>query len=282
MLSRAGIAPTLCINRLLLLCGYLMVFGVSGCTLFPKQLWRSVPEANLKNPVVKILCLWEPSEGRDPQGMPCRGFAGQVLFLGNKGGLPVQVHGEVSIYVFDDHGTLEEQAKPVHVFVFNEDAWNRHMKVSTFGPSYYVFVPYTRPGGYEAVCSVRVKLSPPDGPAVFSDAANIPLSGKPRPETSVEATAKVPEEKAPTIRTTSIPLDSLHTHPADHAWDEERARQLLEQFLLQQIEKDQQSGSDSQRFSEFPSYDGAEHDSWPRLRIKAQQLLKGDETESTN
>jgi hypothetical protein len=221
-----------------------------GCATLDIPWFHSVPEASAKNPVVKILCLWEPSEGRDPNGLPCRGFAGQVLFLGNHGGTPVKVQGDVAIYVFDDFGTPEEQARPLHVFEFKGGSWDRHLKVGTFGPAYHVFVPYTRPGGYEANCSLRIKLTPYDGaPVVYSDPSNLPLKGKPRPfsagtdqgsSTASESGPKLPPP--PQVRTTSIPLDHRNTEVPASPLADERTRHMLESLLQSQLEEPSVSG----------------------------------------
>jgi hypothetical protein len=150
----------------------------SGCATlqFPWDRDR-FPQATAGNPVVKIVCLWEPAEGRDPEGLPCRGFAGQLIFLSSRHALPVKVDGDVRIYLFDDIGTPEDQAKPLRQFDFTCEAWNQHLSRSAVGPTYSVFVPYVRRGQYNAKCTLRVRLTPKVGPPVFSDATTLPLRG---------------------------------------------------------------------------------------------------------
>lgn len=250
-----------------LLIVWLTVCWSAGCATLEIPWLNQVPEASAKNPVVKILSLWEPSEGRDPQGLPCRGFAGQVLFLGNKGGTPVKVQGDVSIYVFDDFGTVEEQSRPLHVFEFKGGSWERHLKVGTLGPAYHVFVPYTRPGGYEANCSIRIKYLPADGsPVVFSDPSNLPLKGKPRPVALPASPAPSPAEDAgpnlpppPQVRTTSIPLDPARADSPISPLAETKTRQILESFLQQQL-----NHSDAT----------PESDERPRLRFDGQRVKR--------
>jgi hypothetical protein len=211
----------------------------AGCATFDVPWFDRVPEASAKNPVVKVMCMWEPAEGRDPNGLPCRGFAGQILFLGNKGGVPVKVHGDVKIYVFDDFGTVEEQATPLHVYNF-EGSWDRHLKVGTFGPAYHVFVPYTRRGQFEANCALRLQLQPPDGPAIYSDMCDINLKGKARDQLPEAATAdaQLPAQPpAPQTRTTTIPLDRRYEEPRITPLDTERANRLLEEFLRKQTQE---------------------------------------------
>jgi hypothetical protein len=229
------------------------ILALSGCATLHFPWDDKVPEASAKNPVMQITCLWEPSEGRDPSGAPCRGFAGQILFLGNKGGMPVKVDGSVMVYVFDDQGASEEQAAPIHQYSFDFGAWNRHLRVGTLGPTYHVFIPYTRTGVHEAVCSLRLKLTNKDGSVIYSDPSEIPLQGKKRnavPAAEVIAHhGKRPEgESSDGPRTITIPLNGRE--PSDpttnEEFDQERANFLLQQFLLEQTKRDmdraQQSG----------------------------------------
>ncbi len=160
--------------------------GFSGCATLQLP-WdkNRVPQASSQNPAVRIVCLWEQAEGRDPDGLPCRGFAGQILFLANRNAMPVKVQGDVRIYLFDDVGTPDDQSKPLRQFDFTSDAWQVHLTKSAIGPSYSVFVPYVRRGRHNAQCSLRVRLTPKDGPVIFSEVAALPLRG---PETSSETT----------------------------------------------------------------------------------------------
>ncbi|HUG89967.1 MAG TPA: hypothetical protein VML55_03980 [Planctomycetaceae bacterium] len=167
-----------------------LLAGCSGGRLFMWP-WQKgqIPTASPKNPVHRIVCMWEPSEGRGPDGLPARGFAGQVLFFTRTSSTPVKVEGDVSVYVFDDQGPPAEQARPIHQFNFQHtpegDAWNRHLTIGTLGPSYNVFIPYTRRGRHQARCMVQVRFAPPDGggmplengKAIFSDMTMVVLPG---------------------------------------------------------------------------------------------------------
>ena len=204
-----------------------MYLSTVGCASLHFPLGaEKMEKASARNPVVQILCLWQPSEGRDPEGMPCRGFAGQILFLANRGSLPVQVNGDLRIYLFDDQGTSEEQAAPIRQYDFDSKSWAIHLTKGTLGPTYSVFVPYTRRGSFEAKCALRVRFSPAEGPAIFSDMAAISLDGRKKAVT--EPTDRVsPVEDAKTraesvsaaIRRTTtftmdgqvVPSDSLDT-----------------------------------------------------------------------
>lgn len=145
------------------------------------------PRASAKNPVAQILCLWEPSRGRDADGMPCRGFAGQIIFLGNRNAAPVAIDGSMRFYVFTDGGNLEERTTP-RMWDFDSESWNRHMTVSALGPTYSVFIPFTGDQTTQVTCSVRARLTPEVGQVTFSETASVILPGRKTVNSVEEAT----------------------------------------------------------------------------------------------
>ena len=204
-----------------LICGGLLLMSI-GCATLQLPFGKDrMQKATVRNPVVQIVCIWEPSQGRDPSGMPCRGFAGQILFLAGRNSLPVQVEGDVRIYLFDDQGTPDEQTKPMHQYDFDSRSWERHLTQGTLGPTYSVFVPYTRRGFHEAKCALRVRLKSGDQVAVFSDMASIPLDGRTTKTSDIEGQVPTVEEaKAATEavsqtmrRTTTISMNGETAKP---------------------------------------------------------------------
>lgn len=196
--------------------GWLLFAGVGCATLNLAHMdWRS-RKATARNPAIRVVCLWEPAEGRDPKGVPCQGFAGQILFLNSKS-LPVTVEGQVRIYLFDNQGSSEDQSKPVHQFDFDSGSWAQHYSYGTLGPAYNVFIPYTRRNISEATCDLRLRLTPDAGPVVFSDMTSIELlgfnKGKPVSKPSINdprVEETVPEDLTSVNqrrRTTTIALD---------------------------------------------------------------------------
>ncbi|HEY4258604.1 MAG TPA: hypothetical protein VGM98_00530 [Schlesneria sp.] len=168
------------VNRTIscLLAVWLLTTTVGCATINLSKIDFRSRKASARNPAIKIVCLWEPAEGRDPKGIPCQGFAGQILFLTGTS-LPVSVQGDVKVYLFDDHGTAEEQAKPLHEFNFDGEAWSQHYSYGSLGPCYNVFIPYMRKGVNDATCALRLRLTPPEnqGPALFSEMTSIELLG---------------------------------------------------------------------------------------------------------
>jgi len=156
-----------------------LLLTAAGCaTLNLAHIDLRSRKATANNPVVKVVCIWEPAEGIDPKGVPCQGFAGQILFL-NSTSLPVSVDGDVKVYLFDDKGPPEKQAEPLHAFNFDGPSWAPHYTYGTLGPAYSVFIPYMRRDVSHATCALRVRFTPKYGPKnpVFSDMASIQLVG---------------------------------------------------------------------------------------------------------
>jgi hypothetical protein len=197
------------------LLGIAFSFCLNGCAAFPDFLKADRPRvATSSYPVTQILCLWQPGEGRDPDGLPCRGFAGQVIFLTNREPTPVVPDGDVRIYVFDDLRQADDPSKPLRQYDFTDDSWSIHRRDSTLGPTYHVFIPYPRKGLHEALCSLRVRLTPPRGQAVFSDMVSVTLKGRDRmPEGSIQSEYTIAPSASPNAeaearrKTTTIALD---------------------------------------------------------------------------
>lgn len=212
------------------LCG-LLAMTASGCSGVPLLKWgkHEIPAATEANPAVRVIGIWEPSEGQGLEGVPSRGFAGQILFFTRGSNSPVRVDGDVRIYLFDDQGTPEEQAKPIHQFDFKDKAWTVHLQNGTLGPSYHVFIPYTRRHPYQCRCSLRVRLTPESGAPVFSDTVQITLPGpargdeKPKHPLAPELASKPPEEFGASVEHRTIRPNKM-----------EEAAEILAEFKQKQ------------------------------------------------
>ncbi|QDT37952.1 hypothetical protein [Stratiformator vulcanicus] len=166
----------------LLIVAALCVMSLCSCAelSFLRLSKQKVPhEATAADPAVECLCVWQPAEGKGVNGLPTRGFAGQILFFTRSNNTPVSVNGQSRIYVFDDGGTPDEQVKPLHQFDFEPGVWDAHLHYGMLGPTYNVFVPYTREGDRTAKCQLQVRFTPSDGSQpLFSEKATITLPSK--------------------------------------------------------------------------------------------------------
>jgi hypothetical protein len=186
----------------------------AGCTSLDLNIADFGREIDRTAGVADIVCLWEPAEGVGMDGLPTRGFAGQILFFVKGQSEPVKVNGDVRIYVFDDQGTEEEQKRPLHEFNFPADAWNIYLSPTNLGTAYQVFVPYTRKGGMQANCALRVRLAATDRMPVFSKLANVALPGRVAPTTTKDTAA--PSPLAPGTDAAGPDLEALMKQAAVH------------------------------------------------------------------
>lgn len=164
--------------QLLLLAVVVMASGCQQMLKLRPGMGRPTPEASAAHPVFEAICLWEQGEGNGLDGLPTRGFVGQVMFFAHGIDVPVRVDGDLMVYVFDDVGTEEEQQKPIHQFEFNSVAMKAFLTETNVGTAYQFFIPYTRKGAQKATCSLRVRLTPKTGNPVYSKMSSIVLAGK--------------------------------------------------------------------------------------------------------
>jgi hypothetical protein len=165
----------------------LMVTGPGCASLDLFNFKDKVPTADAEHPAIEVLAIWQAAEGPGLGGVPTRGFAGQIFFFTQDRAQPVAVDGKARIYVFDDHGTVEQQARPLRQFDFDRQSWTAHLQSSKLGPTYGVFIPYPSNDYHQAVCSLRVRFTPMKGRPLYSQASTIVLPGPPaksEPETA--------------------------------------------------------------------------------------------------
>src|SRR5580704_5949907 len=181
-----------------LLAAVLMVSG-PGCASMQLLNLKTdkVPTADAEHPAIEVLAVWQAAEGPGIGGIPTRGFAGQLFFFTQDRAAPVAVDGKARIYVFDDHGSAEQQARPLRQFDFDRQSWTAHLQSSKLGPTYGVFIPYPRNDYHQAVCSLRVRFTAPKCRPLYSPSSTIALPGPPLN----------PETPTPTVQ--ASPLDSL-------------------------------------------------------------------------
>ena len=174
-----GAAGTYVLRITLLIMASCIVLTGCASTGFLSSLNASkqFTKATAACPAVRCLCVWQTAEGFDDEGKPCRGVAGQVFFFTRDNDNPVVVEGDTKVFLFDDQGTREEQGKPIHQLDIPSEQWKTLLTATQFGPAYRLFVPYTRKGRHHAELAVRVRLTPAQGPVVFSDIASIDLPG---------------------------------------------------------------------------------------------------------
>lgn len=236
-------------NLLKPVCALVMLLLVStsitGCTSLAVTNWNWMSPkkfATAKKPVIEILALWEPAEGKGVDGMPTRGFSGQIMFFQHGNSSPVYAKGEVMIHLYDDQGDLKEQSKPLHQYKFESGAWQVHAADSTLGPSYQVFIPYVRKGRKQVECALRVQLSQENAPEIYSSMISVKLDGttpkeskqtlaqqKPNAKSKVTVDTLARRESGKQLVISSEHQPSRQTHP-------DTVQQEIQQVMAEVIE----------------------------------------------
>jgi hypothetical protein len=159
----------------------MLIAGIcTGCagTSFIKSPGQFLTERRQKirqQSATRILCLWEAAEGQGLDGRPSRGFAGQILFFGSRDAAPIPVHGTVRIFEYENYDRDDTNPKPIHVFVFEDAAWNVHRAESTVGQAYNVFLPYVKRHKGLAACALKVEFVSDNGRTISSPITEITL-----------------------------------------------------------------------------------------------------------
>ena len=215
------------LSRTLLLLAAIALCAVSGCssgTLLhtPRQIVRDpgrlIGRPRIEQNIGRIVTLWEPAQGKDPDGHNSRGFAGQILFFGPNGKTGCRIRGKVMISVYDQYDA-EATDDPVllHRYEFDEAAWEAHRGEGTLGHSYSVFIPYARPHKDQVNCALKVELTQEDGRTVSSQETEVLLPGRNTVQAAASRTrgfvreSRIEPGKRVTPASATQPEDSLDT-----------------------------------------------------------------------
>lgn len=140
---------------------------------------RLVGNPRFEKNVAKIVAIWEPSNGKNPEDQNCRGFAGQILFFGPTCETGARVKGRINIYEYDYYNPdSDENPEPLHVFTFEPDAWDAHRIEGTLGHSYSVFIPYMNKHKDQVNCALKVELILEDGRKISTPETEVMLPGR--------------------------------------------------------------------------------------------------------
>lgn len=205
----------------------------------------SSTSANTSPPISKIVCFWQPAEGRNTKGLPTRGVAGQILFFtyGKKTPIKLDDNQDVFIYLFDDQGTPEEQKKPIHRFDFINKSWNAHLREGQIGASYHVFIPYERQVIHQVQCTLNVRLVPKNGSPISSEMTTVTLHGPLKKE--LKTTARKIQQTNPGKK---VHVSTFNRKTMKPAFDR------LAKQIHEQKNKPSQQGSRSQTLNEFAKF----------------------------
>jgi hypothetical protein len=137
-------------------------------------LW-SQPEPEPKLPA-RILTIWTDAVHHQSGQKAQRGFGGRVVFYEEAKNDPIQVDGQLTIYVFpDEAGT--DGAVPERKYVFSADQLRRYYSKSSLGDSYSVWLPWDAVGGPSRQLTLIARFDAINGGTVMSEPAKKMLPG---------------------------------------------------------------------------------------------------------
>jgi hypothetical protein len=190
----------------------LFMFSSIGCTSLSVPHFGESKTENVVAKPARCLCLWRPVQMQDASGQPVSGFGGQVYFFAAGSEEPIEVDGDVRVFVFDDIGTPEQQARPKDVQDYDSFVWTSFLNKSQVGSNYKVFVPYSKASKFESICSLRLRLDQPDGSQLFSDMATVKLAGEPREDKSIRQLVSPREHSIRPDRSRELRVDVEQRH----------------------------------------------------------------------
>lgn len=229
-----------------------LALGLAGCGSLDLNLGSSDRDVRQ---IKEIVCLWEPADGVGLDGLPTRGFAGQLLFFKAGESTPSRVDGDVRIYVFDNQGTVDEQSRPLHQFDFPAAAWKTFARETNLGPAYQIFVPYTRKGRHAADCAVRVRFTAEEQLPVYSKLASVSLPGRREAAAASEpASAAAAAAASPPTTQHSSQLEDTFTLRPNQTAQWERLRKAAQGAVqnASAVEVATDEGTDDSEFADEP------------------------------
>ena len=206
-------------QRLWQLCGCVCLLLVSmGCTSLTStdsksgaKPWPwSQPEPEPKLPA-RILTIWTDAVHHQSGQKAQRGFGGRVVFYEEAKNDPIQVDGQLTIYVFpDEAGT--DGAVPERKYVFSADQLRRYYSKSSLGDSYSVWLPWDAVGGPSRQLTLIARFDALNGGTVMSEPAKKMLPGVSR---RTDPNAGLTSNDPRSIRATAATSAQHREEPAD-------------------------------------------------------------------
>ena len=128
---------------------------------------------------VRMAVIWNETAVAPPAGgQATRGFGGRVYFYDNNNE-PVRVNGQLHVYAYDDTGEDDQsQRVPDREYIFKADKLQARFSETSIGPSYNVWLPWDKVGGYRKTVSLIPVFKPEDGFVVRSEQSLAILPGR--------------------------------------------------------------------------------------------------------
>ena len=95
----------------------------------------------------RMLPIWTDTTLHQAGQSGVRGFGGRIYFYQDGDADPVEVSGQLTVYVFEGNEVAPGRAEPLRKFVFTEEQFASHHSKTSLGDSYSVWLPWDKVGG---------------------------------------------------------------------------------------------------------------------------------------
>ena len=179
--------------KICLIFAMLACLGFSGCaiknSLRPSgknSQWNLLSKLNdrrkinrkSRHPPQTMAAIWKDSVFEKPGSASVRGF-GARLFFYDEDNQAVKAEGELLVYGFDDSNEVkEDNSKADRKYVFQADKFQSHFSETDLGPSYSVWIPWEKVGGFRKTITLIPVFKTADGRVLKSGQSINVLPGR--------------------------------------------------------------------------------------------------------
>ena len=139
----------------------------------------------------EVLPIWTDTVLHHPGQPAVRGFGGRLYFYQQGKPDPVQVDGQLAVYVFEAGAGQSDNVAPLKKFVFTPQQLLNHHSKTSLGNSYSVWIPWDQVGGPTETLSLVARFDGRRGGTVLSKPSKKLLPGLDNQRSQEASTAEV-------------------------------------------------------------------------------------------
>ena len=125
-----------------------------------------------------MAAIWKDSVFEKPGSASVRGFGARIFFY-DVDNQAVKADGELLVYGFDDSNELKaDNSKADRKYVFQADKFQSHFSETDLGPSYSVWIPWEKVGGFRKTITLIPVFKTADGRVLKSGQSMNVLPGR--------------------------------------------------------------------------------------------------------
>ena len=183
---------------------------LTGCSSLnaPLNQWNPLEKFNSnsekeKQLPLRMAIMWKDSVIHGVGATPTAGFGGRVYFY-NMEDETVEAEGELTIYGYEDRNKTSVADKK---FVIRQEELQDHYDEAGLGPSYGIWIPWEKLGGYRKSISLIPVFKTTDGRIIRGHQALVVLPGKSPQKEQLAKTEILPYRNSPSALTRQVGFD---------------------------------------------------------------------------